>query len=1299
MRLRIIAAALIAISAADSHATEYLWRNVSLDGGLSHSNVTAITRDNNGFVWIGTRFGLNRYDFEKVTNYYNSQDDKATIPDNSITSLLSDSHGNIWVAGEQGVAVNRDGRTFERITLDGKQLSARSFIEEPYGLLMGSKGVIYYYDYNSGAVAPLQTRGGSTHYYTDIINRGNNFYILVTRWDGLWLFDRKSATISRMPGIEDKNIMAAYIDSLGTLWVSPYGKGVTAYDRAGKPIYNFTTANSALPNNIILAITEHDHNIWFGTDGGGVAIFNPDTESLEANASQNSRGQNASVTTLFTDKSNNLYAGTVRDGMASVTPVAMHTFHNSHHPMSTITSAWPEDNKPVIWLGDDGKGVIRYDLDNETLTPVGPTAGIKVTDIVEHDKTHLLVSTFDKGFFLMDKASGRLTPAPPALESLRQGIGNPAMSILIKKLSDNMIAVVSDRISIYDPTTGKIIRESMQPQGLTGSLKPFFNGDGRLLCYGTNYVTEYDPVTDAHRCLFRLTDNERINCAVFDGSHTIFAVTDGGMTIFDTTTGEISTHHDVNKRISALAFDNNGRLYVATTRMLYIKNRDTGNIVGFGVNDGVMPNEYLPNSTLLHNNCLLFGGVYGLLRIHTDEVDALLADQTEPSVNIAEINIDGIDCSSSVKDGVLTVPDDHGAVTLSVIDNGSNSQRRQYFRYIITGGGGAKTIETFARTIDLNFLEEGNEYDISVSSMRPDGSWTTPEPIVSLSVTTPWWKSPLVAFILIIILSGLIFALWIRNYHRHKDRDNARMDIYRRNTLEKELSFFVNTNYALRTPLTLIYAPVKLLIEQLQAGEKVDLLPSLEMIYRNTKKMRDSIDMALQLHQVTDQHDESQLSTHDINRSVTDVIAILRHDSEVKHITLRHLRSQEVLAAPYDRNRLRAVIETIIHNAIQRSSDHATIEIRTSQHDNFIRVAVSDSGEHLDTDTLEGLFSRYFHDDNSKFGNSLGFAYVRNIIDMMDGRTGVENNADGPGITVWFEFPAAPSQDVEKYISRRQSEVEVPTGDPGETVVSEVDTSTLTAIVVEADNDLGVFIAQQLSHYFGRVLHAFNGKEALVLIRQYQPDIVISSLMLPVLSGIDLCRTLKKSPETSHIPVILLTSIKEGPQLASAYGAGADSYLSKPFDLQVLLTRCRNILYTHSVMKRRYSVAAAPKADNKMLSNADESFMLKIDKIINDNLSNPKFSVDVIVEKTAYSRSALYARFKEITGQSIGVYIADYRLRRAKELLQSSDMSINEISEALGFSSQRYFSTFFKERTGMSPSAFRQSSKTTDNND
>ncbi|MDE6468185.1 MAG: helix-turn-helix domain-containing protein, partial [Muribaculaceae bacterium] len=417
-----------------------------------------------------------------------------------------------------------------------------------------------------------------------------------------------------------------------------------------------------------------------------------------------------------------------------------------------------------------------------------------------------------------------------------------------------------------------------------------------------------------------------------------------------------------------------------------------------------------------------------------------------------------------------------------------------------------------------------------------------------------------------------------------------------------------------------------------------------------------------------------------------------KHCVEVgdKDLKITYLPAEEMFPAVYDRQRIATVIDTLLNNAIQRSTEGSPIKIKAVSDTGFIRVSIIDEGEKLDDATLRQLFSKYFNDDNSKFGNSLGVAFAKNIIELQGGNIGVNNN-ENAGVTVWFEIPEADTPLAEAYTKRRRKLENTLPANPAETetVVDDIDTTPLTAIVVEEDVDLCMFITRQLQPFFNKVLHSFNGKDALILIKQNLPDIVISSVMLPIKSGLELCRDIKSSPETSHIPVVLLTAIKEGSTLETAYSAGADSYLSKPFDIQILLTRCRNLLHSRAVIRRRYAASAAPATTAPTIANADESFIMKIDKIISENISETDFGVNEIVDAMALSRSALYARFKSLTHTTLGQYIADKRLAIAKDMLANSSLSISEIAERVGFNSQRYFSTFFKERQNMSPSAYR----------
>lgn len=1289
---------LFAVFSLTASANEYMCREISLADGLSQSYVSSIARDGVGFLWIGTRFGLNRYDFDQIKNYYSNPADETTLPDNSIRKIFVDSHNHIFVACGRGTAIyQRYSDNFKRLVHpDGKQLNIRSFFEEDKGVLLGGAGELLFYDFHNDKIIKLQVSGGSSLYYTAIHPWMPGFYILSTRWDGLWLFDRSKASIKRLPGIENKGIMATFTDSSGRLWVSPYGEGICIYDLSCKLIKAINTSNSQLPHNIVLDMTEHDGSVWIGTDGGGLAVYDLATDSFVPDNNRSRVMQSGAVSSVFADKMGNMYGGTVRDGAFMIVPTAMSTVQlTGPEHVGTVTSTYV-DTDGTLWLGNDGGGLFLNKAGTDRYESVASAQNLRITDVTALDEHRLLIATFNQGFFAYDKTSRLLGNGPAVLNDYFEKIKSRAFALRLRRLSNGSIAIISENIVIFNPAHNNITAVP-HADGLIADdeiLQPFYSENGRLLCFSRRRVTEYNPIAGKHITLFKLPVSEAILCAVFDGAQNVYLGTEKGVFIANLTDGTILPVQGTDGiRAHSLALDDKKRLWIGTTQALLLKLPASNNVTGFGLSDGVTPNEYLHNAIVCTHNHIFMGGVTGLLRINLDDVDDIISNYEDPKLNLADITLDGTSAFPLMNsDGVFVIPAKYSDLRMNIVDMGDNSMHSHAIRYYIYNGRSERIVEMPERTLNLNMLEEGNDYEIYASSYKPDGNWTPKQHLASLSINGLWWKTWW-SITLLILVTLIIIVLWFRHIElKRSKKAEAKIEAYRNNSIERELAFLVNTNYALRTPLTLIYAPVKLLLQSIKEKHRPeDLEETLENVYRNTKRMRDTIDMALSLHNVSNAPDSSKLATHDINRSVEDAVVERKANAELKHVTLSYLPSQEMFPADYDRPWLAKVLDIFLNNAIQRSSEYSSIAVKTMKRDDFVRVAISDTGETPDESTLVDMFSKYFNDDNSNFSHSLEFAYAKNIVEVLGGHVGAEVNQDGAGLTVWLEIPAADSTAAEAYTTRRRSNLPASTATLP-SVVCDVDTSQLTAIVVDEDSELCLFVHRELSRYFGQVYHAFNGNDALILIRQYQPDIVISSVLLPGKSGIELCRDIKSSVDLSHIPFIFLTSVSGENELESGYGVGADSYLTKPFDIAVLLMRCRNLLHNRSIIRARYADKPVTPTPGR-LSNADESFIIKVEKIINDNLATDDFSVDTIVDAMALSRSAFYTRFKDITGQTIGQYITARRVEVAKNLLIHPTIPISEISERLGFSSQRYFSTFFKQQTGMSPSAYRKESK------
>lgn len=1263
-------------------AREYLCRYVGITEGLSQSYVTSMTRDCRGFLWVGTRFGLNRYDFNHFVNYYHAADNPSSIPDNHIRSLYTDRHGRVWVACERGAAVYNDqSNDFTVIKHNGTPVNVRSFYDDGRGLILGGAGKLFYIADGGLNVTQLPIRGGSTMYYTRIMKYDDRRLMLVTRWDGIWLYDTHSQKVIRMPGIDDKGIMAATLDSKGDLWVSPYGRGVYHYNSAGRCLDSLKKSNSSLTNEIILDLMVHKGQIWMSSDGGGVCVYDPvrrvfDTTSLAAPKS---------VRVLYCDRHDNLYAGTIRDGFMTIRQAAMKTYQNNPEDgtsVSAILSVCRDSDGSTLWLGADGDGVLRMTA-GKRLQNIPSTEGMKVMDVVNFDDNTLLLTSYNRGFCLLDKRTLELRSAPEPLNRKYRESSARSLAVHIRDLGAGNIALINDRISVYHLSSNTITESSADPGAV---LLPIYSNGSQMICYSENLICEYDLSTDSYRRLITTRRGERIVCACYDGSGSLYFSNGTKLRKYDFKTRRIHNIELNISRISSMAVDGE-YLWIGSNRSIYLRDMRLDKLLEFGQSDGVAPNEYLPNASLLTPEALYMGGVTGLLRIDRGDISQLLSNEAPLTLNIADLIIDGRSAAAMVSDGSADIAPGHTTVRLQLIADGGNYLQRQPIRYHIVGGDMDRVFESSDHSIDLSMLKDGQSYDILASTTLPNGSWSSERKLLTMNMLTPWYTSRW--FIISAIILFIMGALWLdrQRRRRHSRRMERHLEEYRNRSLEKEIAFLVNTNYALRTPLTLIYAPVKHLIEQFSGSERDAGLNELKMVYANVKKMRDAIDMAMQLHNVGFEKGDIDLGRHNLRKLLDKVVESRQDEADLKRISISVEAPGENVYARCDPKRMSIILATFIDNALHRSTENGVIRIVLCYGDSshsLIRVVISDNGQSLGDDQLSVLFSKYSTDSSATFGNALAFAYAETMAQAQNGSVGAANNRDLPGLNVWVDIPV----DIPEKQSVRTSADSV-ASIPSESTIADTDTSGMTALVVEDDKDLCMFITASLAPHFGRILHAFNGKNAWLLVQQHQPDIVISSLMLSAKSGLELCQAIKARPETSHIPVILLSAFKDDPELERGYSAGADSYISKPFDINVLLTRCRSLLHNRTVLRRRYE-SSAYSSSRLGLSNAAESFLMSVDKIIEENIGNVDFGVDTLITRLSMSRSALYARFKEVTGVTIGSYISEYRLRRARQLLADRSLSVYDISERLGFSSQRYFSTFFKEHTGQSPTEYRR---------
>lgn len=869
LRLVILFTLLLSFNLSEAMAgSEFLIRPITLDHGLSQSSVRCVLRDKKGYLWIGTDYGLNRYDNNKVSRYFFDNSKLGSITDHQVEFLVLDSQGDLLAGLAHGL-VRYDYLTdsFQEITDQGKQIDARSAINTTDGVLIGGYGKLYYYDSADGSARLLPTKGGSTSAYMSIsksIRPGQ--YILQTRWDGLWLYNSSSSTINKIDFCRENSITSTLVDSKGNIWIAPFEKGLFCYDTNGQLICDLNTSNSQISSNIIHAIAESEDNIWIGSEEG-IDIVNPKDFSVTHLEQLINGPKNCTILCLSVDQSTTIYAGTLRHGVLCIYRVPMRTFTNIGGEAAlfgfTTTSIIPDNNSAKAWIGLDGEGIALFDPIKETLELVPGTEDMKVTSLAYYDENHIIAASYNSEFILLNTKSRTITPAPDVFKKIKELSMDKAMAVELYKLDDGRILSVSDQLYTIDPNrTGlkeipfKGIRSSQE------KLNPIYFNGKILLVNDKHNIYKFTSGQDICEVIFSVQPQENITAATSDSKGNLWIATNRSFQKFNINTGLTKNFKtDLIHNITSLALEEN-RVWIGADNQLFLSTPDDA-ITVFGPNDGMAPNQFINKAELLTGDYLLLGGVNGLLKINRSDIDQLLSQPSLSEISLSNVIIDNKRCI--VNNEEVTVPNSHSIITINIIDHDNGGVRNKLFKYNIEGPKRDFSVETFDRSITLNTLPPGN-YSISVSYSLNNGEWAHPTLLLHLHVESPIW----VRWWAIAIYVLIFFGILVGGYLYAKARRRRRIEEMHQNALEDKVHFLTHLHSQLRTPLTLILSPLNNLIDKVKkssSDRNEPTLSTLEDIYHNSIEMRNIIE-ALPEHKDFIQFKSSSQEDKSANRDI-----------------------------------------------------------------------------------------------------------------------------------------------------------------------------------------------------------------------------------------------------------------------------------------------------------------------------------------------------------------------------------------------------------------------------------------------
>lgn len=1275
------------------------------DNDLAIPTAQTIYKEDGKYLWIGTTNGVykfNGYNFKHYSNVHES----VTINDPYTNHIQMDTRGNLWALTNTGIELyDKKEDTFKLLSQE-KEVYGSYFssclIHD--GVLFSGQNKIALYSYETNQLTLFKKFDNKDEEYNFmfIFNLDDN-HIILSHKNYILKINIKSGLISQIPC--PSTISSIFVDNQKRIWVGSYDKTLSCFDCNGTLIKTFTPALSSLSNELILSIEQQDSLLWIGTDGGGINILNTYTNEIKVIKHIQGNYQSFpsnSINCLYRDNSNTIWAGTVRDGIVAIKRSSIHSYveasENNKYGLSnpTILSLYQEEDKDYMWIGTDGEGINKLDLNSRTFTHYPSTKGLKVVSIAKYNENSLLIYVYTKGIFVFNTRTGQLKPLKISKEQLKSVYLMSRLDINFYNISPNTLLALTNKVYKYNTELGTTKEIPFQKQEGTHVILPVGLYNKSFFCHNEAAIYYLNDRKDTLETVFKASQTCRIQSATIDKLGNIWMATNHGIQYFSLR--DKKTHlinNNLIKNVTSVIADKKGRIWMGKGDKIFAFVDSTKTLSTFGATDGVIPNEYIEKSHYITNKGdIILGGNKGLTII---DADFEFKTKEIPSIILTEMKIDHLALNeyelSNV--GSYKIPAGCKSLEIQVATIEKDILRPKIYKYEIKGDN-EQTIESYSPTLRINTFVAGKSTVYASCSTR-SGEWSEPHKIISLIFMPPWYKTNWFYGISLVLLVTIIIGIVASIFRRKENKLRFALEEKEKSIYKEKVEFLININHELRTPLTLISGPLRGLLQVSPVTSPH--YEVLKKINHQASRMKKLLNMVLDLRKMEVSEKTLDIQSHEVNKWMKNIIDDFTFTENFSDYLIQTDFNDNVGVVNFDADKCEIILSNLLINAIKHSSKDCIILIKSEiTTDNMLTISVSDQGKGLTGIDYQKLFNRFYQGNDEKNGSGIGLSYAKLLVDLHKGSIGAYNNVT-QGATFYFKIPL--NLEINKLANEKRPYLnELFTSKDIDRVKEDgcnllnYQTDKKTILIVDDNMELTDYIKENFKPKFEKVFTACNGNEALDIIRNNSIDIIVSDIMMPGMDGYELCNTIKNNLEYSHIPVILLTAMNEEICKKLGYKMGADAYISKPFEIDTLYEIIKSKLKIREDIKHKYmqfSVIPEPLEDT--FSQIDESFLIQLNKIIVENISDSKLDIPFVCKEIGMSRASLYKKLKALTDMSCNEYINKIRLERAMNLIITTNKTFLEIADETGFANSRYFSTIIKQHTGMTPTQYRKQEK------
>lgn len=1276
------------------------------NSSLKSNYITVLFRDSSNRLWVGTVKGISMANLNKpadslkFTHYNLYQNSSVPIKStNNVSTFFEDSKHQVWIGGTHGLSkLSRDNNGniyFQSVNqlINFPDVNVKAIAEDSFGnLILGTSKGLFKYTPNKDNNQIEFLHEGSCN----AVSVSNN-KIWVGTDNGLLEFSNNANTAPKL--------------------ISTY-------------IYDPRKPNYSLTKNAIKSLyVDHTGIIWAGANGGGVNKFDPNRKqfshikkSLDPNSLSNDK-----VRAIFEDSKQNLWIGTEGGGLNFIEKNKITKDFNQFQHFNNINKIFAIEevkikNKRKIFIGGEfSPGLYEIDvtsnkkLDENDLKLIPDVSG-SVFSILQDKQKNIWIGTYNGGIhrWLINKDSISFTKDILRYNNNQQfSLPNNIIRDIFEDSKGNVWFATGNGLSKLTPE---------QQRSKTPKFETFKNNPE-------------DDTTLSHNYILTVFESKSgtIWVGTFGGGLNKLIVNKDKKIRFKRYTEKDGLPNNV---IKGILDDNQGNLWMSTNNGLSKFNPTSETFQNYDVNDGLQSNEFSELTALkTKEGKLFFGGVNGFTTFYPEEI---ISNKIKPETVLTNFSV----FNKPVAIGELI----NGRVILDKSINSINkiklkysensfsfefaalhyaASRKNKYAYKLEGFDKDWIYTTSKnRYATYTNLEPGS-YVLKIKASNNDYIWDETPIELKIDVTPPWWRTNIAKALYILLAIALLLAF--RRYTIIRSAEKHQLELEH---LEKEkheeihrlkLEFFTNISHEFRTPLTLIKGPLDFLLKKADTISPKEAKDQYVLMRKNTDYLLRLVNQLLDFRKMDHGKMSLNLSKNNIVEFLKDVGEPFQFLSRKKNINFEINVSKESILSWFDPDAVEKIINNLLSNAFKFTPENGNIKLDIFNGTDFktptgitldidqskyIVIQVKDSGPGIPAHRLQHIFERFYTEIgltthvNTK-GTGIGLSFTKNLVELHQGIIKVKSDSEN-GSTFYVWLP----KDKETYEEKKELNFHEVFED--NTFISKVDAeshaisfmddiidqnmtrsrSKLPMLLIIDDNpDIRSFIKKGLGESY-YIYEAENGEKGLELAKKFIPNIVITDLVMPVMDGIEFCNQIKSTQETSHIPVVMLTAKTSQEKEIEGLKTGADAYIRKPFDLELLEIKLSNILNDREKLRKKFNREITLQPNEVTVTSSDETFLQNAIEIVEKHMMNSEFSVEMLVKEMNMSRSNLYLKIKELTGLSSSEFIRNIRLKRAVQLFEKSDLSVKEIMYMTGFNTASYFSKCFKKQFGVVPSKY-----------